>query len=370
MADAGAAAAPGLEQEFFDVADAFSKWCNAAGGINGRKIVVTKLDAKLFNGAAQVINACQTEFMLVGGGNAFDAPDVKPRIACKLGQIPAYAVSPEASNAGLQVTPGNSIPTEYQIGTLRLLAEAYPVAKQGLGIGTSNVASLIPQGKRAQQAAEAVGYRVTDLQEKPPIVTNFRPYMEQLKSSGAKAYNDQVSQDPTPEIVAASDVGWKPVFVNFSTINYDPKTVAAAKATAFPPTYIGLASLPFELSDKYPVLQLVKSIMSAGVSNPKYTTFSAIAFNAWTLWAKSASECGVGLTQACVLQKAARYTAWTGGGLFAPLSTIPGKQHLSDCVAIVRLTPNGFVYDKAVTKPNQGIYNCDPRNVAKVNSFG
>ena len=48
-ADPGAAAAPGLEQEFFDTADGFAKWCNAAGGINGRKIVVDKLDAKLFN---------------------------------------------------------------------------------------------------------------------------------------------------------------------------------------------------------------------------------------------------------------------------------------------------------------------------------
>src|SRR5258707_544586 len=41
-ADPGAAAAPGLEQEFFDTADGFSKWCNDAGGINGRKIVVDK----------------------------------------------------------------------------------------------------------------------------------------------------------------------------------------------------------------------------------------------------------------------------------------------------------------------------------------
>ena len=38
------------------------------------QIVVDKLDAKLFNGAAEVIQACQKDFMLVGGGNALDAP--------------------------------------------------------------------------------------------------------------------------------------------------------------------------------------------------------------------------------------------------------------------------------------------------------
>ena len=87
-ADPGAAAAPGLEQEFFDTAEGFSKWCNAAGGINGRKIVVDKLDAKLFNVGQVMTQACQKDFMLVGNGNAFDSAGVKIREACGLGQIP------------------------------------------------------------------------------------------------------------------------------------------------------------------------------------------------------------------------------------------------------------------------------------------
>ena len=70
LADPGSTVTPGLGQEFFDVADVFTKWCNAAGGINGRKIVVDKIDAKLFNVGAAMIQACQKDFMLVGGGNA------------------------------------------------------------------------------------------------------------------------------------------------------------------------------------------------------------------------------------------------------------------------------------------------------------
>ena len=54
--------------------------------------------------------------MLVGGGNALDAPGVKPRLSCKLGQIPAYTVSPEATDAGLQVGPTASTPQHYQAG--------------------------------------------------------------------------------------------------------------------------------------------------------------------------------------------------------------------------------------------------------------
>ena len=125
-ADPGSSAAPGLEQEFFDTADGFAKWCNAAGGINGRKIVVDKHDGKLFNVGQAVTNACQSDFMSVGGGNAFDSAGVKIRENCKLAQIPAYVVSPEAVNASLQVQSA-PVPTDYTLnGVLRLLGECLP----------------------------------------------------------------------------------------------------------------------------------------------------------------------------------------------------------------------------------------------------
>ena len=100
MGDPANTVIPGAGQESFDVGQAFVNWCNAAGGILGRKIVLTKRDAKLFNIAAQVINACQSDFMLVGNANPLDAAGVKPRLACNLAQIPAYASSPQAAAAG------------------------------------------------------------------------------------------------------------------------------------------------------------------------------------------------------------------------------------------------------------------------------
>jgi ABC-type branched-subunit amino acid transport system substrate-binding protein len=370
LGDPGAAADPGLEQEFFDVGDAFTKWCNAAGGINGRKIVLTKRDAKLFEGAQQIVNACQSDFMLVGGGNAIDAPNVKPRLACKLGQIPAYVVSPEASRAGLQVTAAPNIPTEFQVGDLRLLAQAYPATQKHLAIGSSSIASLQPQGKKAKQAYESLGYTVTVVQEKPASVDNYRPYMEELKGNGSLALDEIVGLNLPAEITAMNNVGFKPSYILFSTPVYAPSTVAAANATPFPTSYVGLNHLPFELAGQYPVVNEVKTILAAGASKPKYTDFTDLSFNAWLLWAKSASECGSNLTQDCVLEKAAKYTDWTAGGLYAPISTIPGQQHMSDCVLLMRLTTSGWVYDKKVTAPNKGAFNCDSKNVATTDSFG
>ena len=55
--------------EFPEQATAFADWCNAAGGINGRKIVIDNRDAALFNAAQQTTAACQSDFMAVGGGH-------------------------------------------------------------------------------------------------------------------------------------------------------------------------------------------------------------------------------------------------------------------------------------------------------------
>ena len=370
LADPGAAAVPGLGQEFFDVADAFSKWCNAAGGINGRKIVVDKLDAALFNGGARVIEACQKDFMLVGGATALDAPTAKPRAACKLGAIPAYTASPEAASGPYQVVPAPSIPTRYGVGGLRLLAEAYPAAKQGLGIAGSSVASLAPQGLRAQEAYQDLGFKVSTLQPRPALVDNYRPWIEQMKQAGAKADFEVQAQDPQPIWTAMSNVGWSPAFVLFAQTFYSPKSIQAARSIAsFPPAYVNISNVPWELAKDFPVVQEAKKIMEASSSNPSYTAFTALGFDTWTLWAESATACGDNLTQACVLKNAAAHRAWTAGGFFAPVNTDPKAIGATDCTLLVRVTKAGFVYDKKATQPNNGIYNCDPSNLAVVKTY-
>jgi Periplasmic binding protein len=370
-ADPGAAAAPGLEKEFFQVGTAFVKWCNAAGGINGRKIVLDEWDAKLFNVGQAVIDACQKDFMEVGNGNAFDSAGVKSRLACGLGQIPAYVVSPEAADAGLQVLGLPQLATQYQASGLRLLAKAYPdTATKGVGIGGSNLASLIPQGKRIQQSLKQYGIKVTALQEQPPLVDNYRPYMEQFKDTGTAGVDQFNGQDATAEVQAMQNIGWKPDWFLLAVPFYNTATVASAKTVTYPPTYVQLTHLPFELSSDYPVLQQAKKILDDSISNPALTDFTALAFNAWTLWAKSATACGSTLTVSCVLQKAGSEHAWTGGGMFPPADADPNNKKVGDCALIIRLTTSGWVYDKKVTDPGKGsVYNCDPANVQTVLSY-
>jgi ABC-type branched-subunit amino acid transport system substrate-binding protein len=363
MADPGASVAPGLGGDFFDVATSFVKWCNDAGGINGRKIELTKFDAQYFNVGQQMINACQSQFMLVGNGNPADAPGVKPRLACKLGEVPGYSVSPEAVASGLQVQATPNPANQFQIGPYRLLQMQYPDVTK-LSIGSSNIASLKAQGLRTRDAVEKVGFKVVDYSERPPLVSNYRPYMEAIKQSGATGYNDTTAVDITPELTAIKDTGTELKWWMLGNQFYDPKTIKAVQNSGTPTKiYQYFSHLPFELADQFPVVKQMKDIMTAGVSSPKYTDFTALGFNAWVLWAKSATACGNNLTQDCVLEKAGSEKAWTAGGFFPARNTDPKNPLQTTCYVMMDVTPQGFVYDKAVTRPNNSIYNCDPKNV-------
>ena len=41
--------------------------------------------------------------------------------------------------------------------------------------------------------------------------------------------------------------------------------------------------------------------------------------------------------------------------------------HSSPCFVLLQAKPSGFVYDKAITQPTQSIWNCNPKNVYKLN---
>ena len=97
VADPGATARPGLDQEFFDTAEVFSKWCNERGGINGRSIVVDERDAALSNYKPVVLEACKDDFFMVGGGAVFDDTGTEDRLRCLLPNVAGYVVTPGAA---------------------------------------------------------------------------------------------------------------------------------------------------------------------------------------------------------------------------------------------------------------------------------
>ena len=142
--DAANTVEPGLEAEFPQQATAFADWCNAAGGINGRHIVIDNRDAALFNAAQQATAACQSDFMAVGGGMALDQPSVPIREKCGLGQISGYVVSNASDLATDQVDPSGINTDSVTSGWFGALAKAYPQAVKKAGMGGADTPSDPP----------------------------------------------------------------------------------------------------------------------------------------------------------------------------------------------------------------------------------
>lgn len=370
VTDKGSSIRPGLDVEMYDTAVAFTKWCNEHGGIRGRKLSLTDLDAKLFNYPAAVTKGCQEDFAMVGGGAAIDDGDNGARVKCGLPNIAGYTVSAKARAADLQVQP-LPVPVDRDpVGAFRVLAKVDPEAIKHLGLFTGDLASIVISKDQDTEATKPLGYKVVfDRKYNAAGESNWRPFVEDMKSKGVQVL--QFVGEPgflTAMQKAMKTVGWYPKYTLQQANFYDSKYAAEGGATA-KGTYVRLATYPFELAKDNQATQDYLDLMKQYDPSGKVALLGAQALSAWLLFAKAATECGDNLTRACLIEKAKQVTTWTGGGLHGPAN--PGGLEPTACFVSMRLDGDKFVYDRKFTEPDTGIYNCDPQNVAKLtNNYG
>jgi len=371
-ADPGNPIIPGLGAEFFDAGKAFTDWCNAAGGINGRKIVVNDHDAGLFNVGAAMIEACETDFMLVGNGNALDDVGVDPRLGCELAQIPAYQVSPQANASGLQVQPLPAPIDEWFVGGYEAVSTKYPGIIDATGILGSNQPSQERNNLGPAAAIEGLGGTVVDIQRVPGIPDNWRPFAEAQKAAGvnllipgaaAIGFMGTYGQ-------AMNNAGFAPTAMMLDGTAYDQTNYEATAAADLPPFYLYLQFWPAELADQNPATAQAIEMLQAANPSGEYNFSYVQGLNAWILWATAASACGSDLTAQCVLTQAAQQTDWTAGGLVPPSDLSLDELHMNECFLIVRAEPDRWVYEEEMTAPNTEAFNCSPDNVAAVEGVG
>lgn len=364
FSDLGNTIVPGLGKEFVQTAESFATWCNAAGGINGRKIVIHSRDGKLFNSAAAVVNACQTDFMDVGGAMALDEATVKPRVACKLGDIPAYHVSVAAVQAPYQVQINGAPSTSAVVAGALAMARLDPAITAHTGLYASNLSSTFALTKRSVLALEKSGFTVKDVQKVPTAVTNWRPYVSSSQQAGTQFINVSGVGGYSSFFAGFQDVGYQPKYLMFSPDTYGPALADGVKQATNPaPSYVYTQFLPFELRSQVPVVQQAYDVLTKNTAPDRLGAWNQLSLSAWLLWAQSATACGSGLTVDCVLQKAGANSAWTSAGLQGAVNLDPGHLAYSNCYLILSITKSGWSYDKAATKPTQDYFNCDPANV-------
>lgn len=361
-ADPGNTIQPGLGQEMIDAGKAFVEWCNAAGGIKGRKLKLNVHDAKLFDVGPAFVDACATDFMVVGDGMGLDAASVEPRQACGLTQIAAYTVSPEAGRAeGSIEALSNSDTSVWGSLIYQTLLEKEPEVLKHVAVWGPALPSTIPTLKREVAGLRQLGFEPVDYQETPPQVDNWRPFAEKLKENNVQLLVlNNTALAAIPILKALDDVGYFPKYITSPSI-YEDRLVQEAgeqidKTTILAETKI----VPFTMGDTHPATKQFVDLITK--SSGKLRSLSVNAFTAWLLFATAAGECGSDLTRACVMEKAQTHKGWTGGGLHRPSNPGPTSGPPSECSAVMHADSKGFTLATDFYTPNtDGIFYCDPK---------
>ncbi|MGZ4689000.1 MAG: ABC transporter substrate-binding protein [Acidimicrobiia bacterium] len=360
FSDTGFQGRPGLNQELFDSGEVFTKWCNDAGGVNGRKIVLDERDAALTNYQARVVESCDQDFFMVGGGAVFDDTGVEARLKCMLPDMPGFVVTPKARGSDLQIQPLPNPPGVIQIGDFRWLGQQFPQSTQHVGVLTGDLATTEKVARDDEEGIRTLGWKIV-YDDKYPAAGNvsWAPYVQALKDHGVRGL-DWVGE---PEGLAKLEIAMASANYSVDWIrtppNHNDRTLTDIAGAALKNTYVWTGFVPFEDAAKNPALKKYLDLFAKYKPGAKTKAYLGLqSWSAWLLFAQAARECGSDLTRTCVYNHAKKIHTWTGGGLHA--TTDPGANKPSGCFVLLQATPRGFV--RVDINANAGIYYCSPKN--------
>jgi hypothetical protein len=349
--------------EFVDAAKVFTSWCNDAGGINGRKLVATTHDSKLFEVRQRMLEACRDDFALVGGGAALDAMGVKDRLSCLLPDFPAQVAQAENAGSDLQVSPqpGGSSYVPYAGYYNWLLKEAYPGSAGAVGIinGDSPVTKVL--GGIAEEGIKAAGgtFAYDDLYPAAGLA-DWTPYAQAVKAKGVKGLIFYGAFDQVAKLEQAlTNVGHKLDWIDANNNAYGSGflDLAGRQVLSTQNNLVDLSGVyPLENAATNPATRQVVDLFARYAPGAKVTLPVVRAFTSWLVFAKAAVSCGDNLTRKCVYDAARKETAWTGGGLTAPVDLSTSDRPVT-CFNIEQATPDGW--KPADFKPDKGAYRCN-----------
>ncbi|WP_199484791.1 ABC transporter substrate-binding protein [Actinomadura craniellae] len=362
------------QSEFIDAAKAFTSWCNAAGGINGRKLVANTRDSKLMEVRQRMLESCREDFAVVGGGSALDALGVKDRLTCLMPAFPAQTsqVGNLGSDLQIETVAGGPSYSPYAGYFNWLLKEAYPGSAKNVGIiyGDSPVAKVIEAHTR--QGIQGSGGTISYSEAySPQGVPDWTPYAQAIKSRGVKGLIFLGSFADLAKLEQVlTNINYKLDWIDTNSNAYGPAFLKLAGPAALA-AQNNLADIggvyPLENAAQNPATKQATELFAKYAPGKPVTLQMIRGFVAWTLFAKAASSCGDNLTRKCVFEAGMKETAWTGGGLQAPVD-LSKPDAPAQCFNVEKATPQGW--KPADFKPNQGAYRCNAPAIKFSNPMG
>ena len=373
MSDAGSTIRTGLNQELLDASRVFSKWCNAHGGINGRKIILSTGDAQLTLYRQAINTACSSAFALVGGGGVFDDQGQQQRVECLLPDFPGLVTSSAARASALMFQAVPLSVTQYTSGLLGYLSKTYPDTLDSVGYVAGNLPSLQLVKDQIRVSGEQQYDWGTDAAYVNDYNTASAPsWTDPARSIKEKGIRGLVfvgePSDLASLLISIRSIGYTGLEWVYSMGNtYDESLIrnggAALDVTKL---YLLLNIVPFEKASSTPAMQKYLSLFEQYEPQGKSRALLGVqSFAAWLMFAKAADACGAQLDRKCLVREAGRISDFDGGGLTVPSDPAAGSA--AECFAAELATSRGF---KGVdVGANDGLFNCKPDNVWTLQDF-
>lgn len=338
---------PGLNQEMHDGMTAFTAWCNAQGGINGREVELVLYDAKLGEYRDRILEACDDVFALVGGGGAFDYLGAQEAADCNLLEVAGFTVSPEKWEAGVasgvMYSPVPNPTDGFKIGAAEWIASEFPdvVDKAANTVGDAPVVD--EQGARVMQAYEQVGYEFIYEAATPlgGTVSDYSQYVVAMRDAGVKYFTFTSTWEELINFQSSMrQQGFEPevtdLEANFYNADYARNGGDAAEGS-----FVRISIVPFEEADRFPAVQQYLNVMDEYVPDGKVATLGVQAFSAGLLFATAAQAAGDDLTRDAVITQLRDIHEWTAGGLHG--SQDVGNARPGPCFIVMEVHDGGFV---------------------------
>ncbi|HEY3878493.1 MAG TPA: ABC transporter substrate-binding protein [Trebonia sp.] len=356
LTDVGFTKDPQLE----NAAKAFTSWCNAAGGIDGRKLVTDIHDTQLLQVVPAMTSACGSDFVLAGGSAALDGLSVATRLKCLLPDFDEQPTMAQNAGSALQVAPVtfNYTYSGYT-GYYDWLLSKYPGSAKHVAVVTAQSVITEVDTKMVSATIQADGGSAATVISFPETgVANWTPYAESIKSKGIKGFVFYGTPQELAALEQALDnIGYQPDWIDTNTDNYTAGFIQIdGKALTQQHNYAPLNGVyPVEKAAANPAVEQIVSLLKQYAPGQPVSLQVLQAFSAWLIFAVSAESCGADLTRSCVYQAALKQTAWTGGGITAPVD-MATPLAAPDCFDIEQATPAGW--EAAPFDPNNGVYRC------------
>ena len=181
-----------------DAVKAMIAWCDAQGGINGRKVVGDYYDAAVTNVGTVMTQACKTDFMLVGEGFALDGTAEQTRLGCNLAAVPGFTVSPVVANAyemyQAAPNPANASPVSIAYQGEKLFGSK----TQHVGQYNSTLSTQEASMAKAVQAYTTAGWKFVDCPFEVNYngEANYTPFVQKLQTCARRSSSTTPPPDP------------------------------------------------------------------------------------------------------------------------------------------------------------------------------